>query len=127
MSYIYSKADSKRVYVDPEGTISKYQVRCTNQEEFNFKNNGYLMLYLTQNKFILRSFYNPDIFCIKGYGNVYLEIPSAVFEKDSDIPNNCTSKFVFIFAADSVAIWSNSKMSFCIVFKLIVSFILSPT
>lgn len=75
MSYIYSKADSKRVYVDPEGTISKYQVRCTNQEEFNFKNNGYLMLYLTQNKFILRSFYNPDIFCIKGYGNVYLEIP----------------------------------------------------
>ena len=83
MSYIYSKADSKRVYADPEGTISKYQVRCTNKEEYSYKSNGFLMLYLTQDKFIIRSFYDSDIFRIKGYNNVYMEIPFASIIKIS--------------------------------------------
>ena len=81
MSYNYSKSESKRVYADPEGTVSRYQVICTNNEEYSYKNNGFLILYLTNDKFIIRSPYDPAVFSVKGYGQVYLEIPFSSITK----------------------------------------------
>ena len=75
MSYNYSKLERNKVYPDPTGTISKYRVICTNVEEYNFKNNGYLILYLMRDRFIIRSLYDPDVFSVRAYGRVCLEIP----------------------------------------------------
>lgn len=75
MSYNYSKFERNKVYDDPATTISRYQVMCKNKEEYAYENVGYLILYLTQNGFIIRSPYDPNVFNIKGYSQVYLEIP----------------------------------------------------
>ncbi len=58
MSYNYSKFERNKVYADPATTISRYQVMCKNNEKYAYENVGYLILYLTQNGFIIRSPYN---------------------------------------------------------------------
>ncbi len=75
MSYNYSKLERNKVYADPEETVARYKVACTNHDEYGYKNAGYLILYLTKDKFIIRSLYDPDIFSLKGYAEVYFEIP----------------------------------------------------
>lgn len=81
MSYNYSKLERNKVYADPEGTVARYQVACTNHDEYGYKNAGYLILYLTKDKFIIRTPYDPNIFSLKGCAHVYFEIPFASIVK----------------------------------------------
>lgn len=113
MSYNYSKLECKRVYTDPEGTVSRYQVICTNNEEYSFKNNGFLMLYLTKDKFILRSPYDPAVFSVKGYGQVYLEIPFSSIVKITC----CGEEFSQIISLSDYSQSNSKKNDISIEFK----------